>query len=372
MHSILSRSAAADFGWLTHVEETTTSLLERLQAPEQPGRFLPCERGATELGRAMGLGFSCFALRTLAMFGRWESRPYTERRAWLDYIRSFQVAGEQGAFIDPPEINYLSRSVGWGERIVRALRRAPARPSAQSIILAESKQAIATLAEIGESADRPFTGFPTTPKSLGAWLQSLDWTRPWGAGGQSATMVVFLKTQAPKFLEPGLVTDLLNVCREFFATIADPVTGAYFRGKRPRQGELINGAMKVLMSLDWLEVEPHYREKLVATCLRRLPSASGCHLVDAIYVLHQCVRGAAERDVRDYCLRVLEMVKTHSYPWGGFSFYLRKAQTSYYGVPITHGLDEPDLQGTCLLVWALAMIWRIVDPERARWSVVRP
>ena len=54
------------------------------------------------------------------------------------------------------------------------------------------------------------------------------------------------------------------------------------------------------------------------------------------------------------------------------SFYQRKAQTNYYGVPISRGLDEPDLQGTCLLTWAAAMIWHLVDPEKARWVVLKP
>jgi hypothetical protein len=31
-----------------------------------------------------------------------------------------------------------------------------------------------------------------------------------------------------------------------------------------------------------------------------------------------------------------------------------------YGVPISRGLEESDIQGTCLLVWALAMIWKML------------
>ena len=36
------------------------------------------------------------------------------------------------------------------------------------------------------------------------------------------------------------------------------------------------------------------------------------------------------------------------------------------------GLDESDLQGTCLLVWAIAMIWRMLAPETAEWKTLRP
>jgi hypothetical protein len=165
---------------------------------------------------------------------------------------------------------------------------------------------------------------------------------------------------------------LLKVCRDFYGALADPVTGAYFKGKTPAHGEMINGAMKVLMALDWLEVEPHYADRLVNTCLKQTPSPDGCHLIDAVYVLHQCLRGEASAETRDFCAKVLEMIKLHAHADGGFSFSLRKAQTHYYGVQISKGLDESDIQGTCLLVWALAMIWKMLDPAGAPWRTLKP
>jgi hypothetical protein len=135
----------------------------------------------------------------------------------------------------------------------------------------------------------------------------------------------------------------------------------------------VNGAMKVLMALDWLGMPIEYPEKLVATVLAAPPKADGCHLVDAIYVLHRALAGhGADAKVKAYCEEVFEALQTHLHLNGGFSFYQRKAQTNYYGVPISRGLDEPDIQGTCLLTWAAAMIWQLVDPENARWVVLKP
>ncbi len=361
-----------DKDWLRRVQEETCGFLRRLRDPAQAGRYLPCEHGVTEIGRAMSLGFSCFALRTLRMFGEWDELHGEERQAWAEYLRGFQEPAGEGAFRDEAEISYISRERTFFERAWHRLRRRPALPSPGTLILAETKQALATLDEISSEAARSFTGFPTTAADLRAWLERLDWSRPWGAGGQSATIVVFLRTQAPRFLPKETVEELLEICRKFFAGLADPATGAYFRGPRPEQGEMINGAMKVLMSLDWLEVRPHYADRLIATCLERLPSSRGCHLVDAIYVLHQCLSGEASSPQKQYCLKVLEQVRAHYHPCGGFSFFVRRAQDSYYGIPISNGGNEPDVHGTCLLVWAIAMIWRIVEPRHARWGVLRP
>jgi hypothetical protein len=255
--------------------------------------------------------------------------------------------------------------------------RGPWRPDPRSILLAETKQAIATLAEVRAAPRRPFRGFPHTPEKVREWLHGHDWSKPWGAGGQSAGLVVFLKTQAPLFMDPFEVDALLAVCRDFYESLAHAETGAYFRGATPAHGELINGAMKVLMALDWLEVPIHHPEQLVATVLAQPPEPSGCHLVDAIYVLHQALVSADGQSracdrVRAYCAQVQELIRAHANDDGGFSFSVRKAQTNYYGVPISRGLEESDIQGTCLLVWALAMMWRLVAPGEARWAKLRP
>lgn len=362
----------------------------------------------TAIGREMALGFSCFALRTLRMFGRWDALPEATREEWAQFLLSFQEPGGEGAFRDEAELRYISRPRSLATRVADRLRRRPALPGERALLLAETKQTIATLHEIGVDPKRPFTGFPTSPAEVRAWLDALDWGRPWGAGGQSGALILFLCTQAPRILPAEKVTEQLDVCRAFFAELADPESGAYFRGPRPAHGELINGAMKVLMSLDWLGVHPHYADRLIATCLEQPPQGRGCHLVDAIYVLHQSVLPLAERavehragmpgspagwkpaatgaaaprsttlerpvsdEVRRYCLNVFEQLRAHYHSTGGFSFFVGRSQDSYYGVPITAGRDEADVQGTCLLVWALAMIWRLVDPAKARWGVIKP
>lgn len=362
-----------DTAFLAKVEESAPRYLRSLRVGSQPGRYIPCVRGVTTVGREMALGWSCFALKTLHMLGTWELLSREEREEWIEFIQDFQRTDEVGAFEDPPEMAFLGKSTGLVAELRRRILGGARPPDAHSVMLAETKQAIATLAEVGAVALRPFRSFPTTPEALTAWLEARDWSKPWGAGGQAAGLVVFIKTQAPAFLAQRDVDELLEVCRRFFAELADPETGAYFRGATPPEhGELVNGAMKVLMALDWLDEPPHHAERLIATTLAERPSPHGCHLVDAIYVLHQCAAGQASASVRDYCAEIVSMIKEHVHPDGGFSFHVRKAQTNYYGVTISRGLDESDIQGTCLLVWALSMIWKMSVPETARWRVLKP
>ncbi|HEY2341518.1 MAG TPA: hypothetical protein VGH90_00750 [Chthoniobacteraceae bacterium] len=370
----LASAARIDLDWLHRLEESVPAYLTSLRLGDQTGRYLPCLRGATPVGREMALGWSCFALKIHFMMGLWPSLEQTEQRGWIQFLQSYQKNDGENAFIDPPEVAFLDTYVPWRERLKRWIGRRQTTKSAHAITAAETKQAIATFAEVSAEPLRVFSGFPHTPDAVRQWLEKQDWSRPWGAGGQSAGLVVFLKTQAPKFLPPAEVEALLKICREFYAGLADPETGAYYRGRRPpAHGELINGAMKVLMALDWLGEAPHYPARLIATTVRQPPSPRGCHLVDAVYVLHQCLNGGApSEEVSEFCRGVFEAIRSHANADGGFSFHRGKAQTVYYGVPVSRGLAESDVQGSCLLVWALALIWRMLAPESAAWKPMRP
>ncbi len=357
-------------------EDRVPLFLKSLRLGEQAGRYLPCKRGATRQGREMGLGWSCFALKTLHMLGRWDALEREEREYWVEFIQDYQRTDGDGFFEDPPEIAYLRKPPTLGARLLGLIGKGPYRADPQSILLAETKQAIATLAEVGAEPRRPFRGFPLKPERVKDWLESQDWSRPWGAGGQSAGMVVFIKTQAPAFLPKNDVDELLDVCRDFYASLADASTGAYFRGPAPEHGELVNGAMKVLMALDWLDMPIHYPDRLAATVLAAPPAQTGCHLVDAIYVLHRALCGhggevKADTATVEFCKSVAEQFDAHANEDGGFSFFARRAQTNYYGVPVSRGLDEGDVQGTCLFVWALSMMSQMCGIG-AGWRTMRP
>src|SRR6266478_3323564 len=129
-----SAAPALDKVWLHRVQEGTCGVVKRLRTPGPPGHYRPCERGVTAIGLEMGLGFSCFALRTLRMFGAWEELPPEKRQKWGDFLCRFQQADGEGAFRDEPEMRYISRERSLPERAWDRLRRRPALPSARALL----------------------------------------------------------------------------------------------------------------------------------------------------------------------------------------------------------------------------------------------
>ena len=369
--------------WLRRLQVSLPRFMARIGDPEQPGRYLPCTVGLTATGRLAALGFSCFALKifhTLDLFG---PLPEAHRTAWVDFIRSYQVQSDPegspfgaGGFLDQPLLKSLPPATDppltrWKNRMLGRQTFSPR----DLAINAESKQAIATLAQVGSSPRHPFRGFPTTAQAVEKRLRSYDWTRPWGAGGQTAALVVMICTQVPLLGgEAGQVDTLSRLCRDFFDTLANPETGGYYQGPAPKRGQLVNGAMKVITALDWLETPIHYPERLLDTCLAALPAATGCNLVDAVYILHRCLKQTNHRrqEAVAYCREVLAMVQAHHREEGGFSYHLETSQTHYYGAQITRGEKTADIHGTCLLTWAVAMILDIVETPPLQWRVIRP
>lgn len=365
--------------WLRELGPGLEGFLASLAVAGKPGRHLPCPKGITAAGRKAALGFSCLALKLSYTIGAWDRLPAEQRRAWTDFICSFQVAGPLhgeagtvGGFVDPALAAHLR--AGGPAGLLRRLRGAHNPAAWPLAVRAESKQAIATLAEVGAQAPLPWRGLPAEPEAALAFLRAQDWSRPWAAGAQAAHLAVYLAREAPRAANPERAGESRRLCAGFLAGLADEDSGAYFAGPRPDPGEMINGAMKVLTALDWLEEPVHRPERLIAATIAYRPPAEGCHLVDAAYVLHRCTRQCPERagEVRDYCQGLLAAVREHLQPDGGFSYFLGRSQMSYYGLPITTGQAAGDLHGSLLLAWAVAMITDMLGEPLPGWRVIRP
>ncbi|MBF0293694.1 MAG: hypothetical protein HQL96_00780 [Magnetococcales bacterium] len=361
--------------WLTGLRDDVEEFLASLRMPGMPGRYLPCRRGATATGRRAGLGFACFAAKIHYTIGTWERVPAGERREWLDGIRAYQMDRPAvwlpplpGGFADVPLLAAIVPpwESGW-RRLARLLGGGTPPTPVTDAMLAETKQAIATLAQFDTTPWRPFLGYPNTPRTLENRLRRFDWTQPWSAGARSALLAVFLKTAREE--------NLAGVLADFLDARADAATGGYcLAGHAPERGQLINGAMKVLNALDWLGRPIHYPEALLDTCLTQGPPPAGCHVVDWVYVAHRCLMQTDHRraETQRQCLEILSLIRTHQAGDRGFSYQPGRAQNGYYGAVISRGLDEGDLHGTCLLTWAIAMILEILEENRFGWRVIRP
>lgn len=377
-----NRSPASSSGgeWATGLDERLRGFMKLLESADRPGKFLPCPEGATETGRAAGLPFACFALKIEVTLGLWDRRPEDERRRWIEFIQSFQREDEAEG--DAPPANPFidaaltdagampPRPSGW--RQLLGIRTIPDRSWLR--ILGETKQAIATLAEAGAEPLRTFGAFPLAPRQAEQYLRQLDWKRPWAAGAQASVLSVFTRTEAPKLIGQEKAEELSRAVAGFINTVADPESGTYFWKERPKRGQAINGAMKVLTALDWLDSPIHHPERLIDTCLEKPPKPEGCHLVDVVYVLDRCLEQTEHRReaCREYAQRLMAMIGEHLRPDGGFSYFQETSEIEYQGRRIAEGRAEGDIHATCLLTWAIAMIDRISGETARGWKVIRP
>ena len=352
--------------WLHEVVHTLPDFLATLRDPLSPARYHPACEGVLPAGKLMGLGFSALALRLYAILGHWERLSAEERDQHIAFIRSYQRegAGEDdlwmaGAFIDPPLIDTLRRSMSLAPSLSEHMLHI------RHVVLEESTLAITSLAGVGASAPFRYANVPATPSEILNFLARLDWQRPWIAGMQAAAVAAFLATghgPAAAQADPAV----LNAARRFFRTLVDAPTGAYYSGPPPEYGDMMRGAMRVLSALEWLHEPVHAPERLIDTSLASFPRHEGCHLVDVTYVLYRCSQQTHYRreEISEYSKGLLEMIRLHHNSDGGFSYWIGKSQTAYHGVPITSGLPVSDIHGTGALMWALSMVVRLIDDAR--------
>jgi hypothetical protein len=157
--------------------------------------------------------------------------------------------------------------------------------------------------------------------------------------------------------------------------LLDPVTGLYFKGNQKNKRELVNGAMKMITGFSWIDGPIHYPDKIIDFCLNEKVNNEGCDLVDIVYVLYECsaLTNYRKKDIIKYLTSLISTIKDHYFQdIGGFSYFLDKSQTHYYGVKITEGRNTPDLHGTLLLVWAISMILEMIEYEKVSLNILKP
>ncbi len=199
------------------------------------------------------------------------------------------------------------------------------------------------------------------------FISKLDWRFPWNAGAQTAGICVFISFDKR-------IKELSKYINSEIEKLVQP-DGAYYKGSIENQSEKINGAMKVLTGLDWLNIPIHKPKELIDLCLSHRPNREGCDIVDVIYVLYKCTEQTdyKKNEIKNYVEDLIPIIMTHyKEEEGGFSYYSKKSQEYYYGVRISEGKDEADLHGTTLLTWALSMIFSILGKPYPSWKIIKP
>ena len=197
-------------------------------------------------------------------------------------------------------------------------------------------------------------------------MNSYNWSKPWDAGAQFSSLSLYNET---------LKLDINNRLNKFIESKLDQDTGSYFEGNPGSSRQIINGAMKVISGLDWLNQDVHLPTNLIDFCLNNKPEFEGCDLVDYIYVLYKCSSQTNYRknEIISLFKEVLDYLKLlYHEDEKGFSYFINKSQTHYYGINISKGKNQADIHGTILSVWAIVMILNLLEENIYEYKTIKP
>ena len=362
--------------------EQINSYLDSLEKNEK-FTYFPTSINLTQNGKNLNLGFSCYALKCLFITKKWETLDQGTKDSWTSYINSYQRNHSflpissyiDNVFLEDFNIFDLKKT---GKNLIKkslSLVNLWSYESPKKIlennIRAETKQAISTLYQVDSKNNSPYLEFPKNEYDLNKFLNSFNWNRPWHAGAQFSSVSVFHATQ----LEGDDYEAGIQNLEKFINSKLDIDSGLYFENSLPSPSESINGAMKVLTGLDWLKLPIHKPKKLIDFCLSQIPSNEGCDLVDIIYVLYRCSKETnyKRNEISKYFKETQEKIFSHyKKDEGGFSYFLNKSQTNYYGLKISNGGDKADLHGTILLLWAVSMIYDFENSSNELFNILKP
>tara|TARA_B100001287_G_C22686114_1_gene533753 strand:- start:7542 stop:8639 length:1098 start_codon:yes stop_codon:yes gene_type:complete len=339
-------------------------------------KYYPCLTGLNEFGNSLELGFTTFALKILKMINKLDRDPKVLSE-WSEFINSFQTNKFRNIpnnfYVDPAMVSsYDNYSITDSlkdntKKILNKFGKNYDTHETKFIksVNAETKQAVATLIEVGFKNKNKLE-IDLDKDDLYKLLNNLNWEKPWSAGGQFSTYCVYTSSQ-----DLNLEDTLFN----FVSKIANKETGSYYINKPSTNREIINGAMKVISGLSWIDKEIHYPNKLIDFCLKNRPVLEGCDVVDYVYVLFMCSQQTdhKKKEINNVLMETLsDLIKLYKKEEKGFSYFLNRSQTHYYGVKISSGEDCADIQSTTLCIWAIIMILINNDLINDKYSVIKP
>ena len=155
-----------------------TSFIDSLRLTNNSYSFLPCLKGATQAGRELKLGFSCYALKTYFTLNKWNNFDEDYKNEWGQYINSFQKKSRiypDYSFLDDAYIDNFNkfRIERFTKDFVKKLLNLSKKYNYQSkkfelqtSIRAETKQAISTLQQVNFSNKYIYDDFPKTENEI--------------------------------------------------------------------------------------------------------------------------------------------------------------------------------------------------------------
>ena len=312
-----------------------------------------------------GLGQNVFMVKILYMLGLLEGVGSDKRYNLINSIKKFQ--DDSGYISDSLIIKLITK-----KRFL-FLKNKSNEFEVEKIRCAETRQSFSALNCLGEKPDRPFLRIPYNEKDIDTFLSGFNWEHPWDAGSHFSHLLFFLKLNKIMFeYKSDESSNLINYANKWVDNLQSEEDGFWYKGNTTIK-EKINGAMKILTgkaAAGILDINNH--EAVINGCLMAVNNEEACSNFNIIYCLYYCsnISDYRKKDIEDFCYNRLGMYKEFYFEdIGGFSFHKNKANDVYYGALITGGLNEPDIHGTVLFIWGIALISKILKLDLVNFKI---
>lgn len=354
--------------WIFELKHKVPLFLEKLKCKRVLGFFHYSLSGDLyDENVRWGLGNTVFAAKIFYTIDIIDILPREDIDSMADFIKSFQK--RDGSIYDP----LITRRVFLNKlSCIRHLdfKGLMDNVEVQQTRRAETRQSFSSLLLLKSPPNYSYLQIPYSFEEVGKYLNALDWAMPWGAGSHFSHLLFFYKINGEEFnIHRDETNELINFAIEFINELQSPDDGSWYKG-RPSIQQKVNGAMKVITGLKSVNtVTFKYPEKLIDLCLKAIHDAHACDNFNSIYVLkyaNELTQGSYKfKEIEEFCYNRLRIYKRYYYPnIGGFSFLPGKSNEVYYGAKITKGLNEPDIHGTVMFLWGIAIISQILGIDK--------
>lgn len=346
--------------WIKEIKEKLPSFLQQMQTKNKKGFFKYSLSGDYFSDKFnWGLGNNVFALK---IYRSLNMVPENLNNI-TDYILSFQRFN--GEFFDP-----LVKYTSFPLRFYNFLKEGDKNRLNHAFIRrAETRQAISALKLFNINPKYEYNNFPKTENDIKEFIENLNWKIPWGAGSHFSALMFFLAASNLK--------NKLELIK-FTAKYIDKYRqndGCWYKGNPTLQLK-INGTMKIITGLKAAASFTDFNkgkvvfdkvEELIDTALIAANDKNACSNFNITYTLRYAneltVGNYRYNEIEKFMEQRLDLYKTFYFEkYGAFSFYKNKANKNYYGAYISKGRNEPDIHGTVMFLWGLAVIgnfWKI-------------
>lgn len=340
--------------WIEEIKEKLPAFLSEMKSENKKGFFRYSYSG-DYLNEKFnwGLGNSVFALK---IYRSLNLKPENLNDI-ICFVQNFQK--QNGEFYDP-YIKHFSFPL----RTYNALKeRDINRLYHKFVRRAETRQSISALKLFDIKPKYEFSDFPHTENDIKKYIDNLNWDIPWGAGSHFSALMFFLSLS-----EISNKIKLIDFLSKYILKLRRP-DGCWYTGTPSLQLK-INGAMKIITGLkaaaEFADINNGkviftQVEKLIDTALLAANDINACSNFNITYVLRYAneLTGGNYRyeEIENFIKQRLDIYREFYHKkYGAFSFYKNKTNTKYYGAYITKGKKEPDIHGTVMFLWGLAVI----------------